>query len=384
MRLYIHIPFCEKKCNYCDFLSFTCDESTKPIYVEALIKEITYYGNIYGRNGINTPVSSVFFGGGTPSILESKYIFSILSAARNSFTIVDNAEITIECNPGTINLLKLSDYMACGINRLSIGLQSADNLELSLLGRIHNFNSFLETYNDARKIGFNNINIDIMSALPGQTIKSYKNTLQKVTELDPEHISAYSLIIEESTPFYKYYEEKPTSSMPPLPDEDTEREMYYLTEEILNKKGYLRYEISNYSKPTYECKHNLGYWTRDEYLGLGLGSSSLLNNERLKNISSLEQYINFTNLNNFEKLIDEKTLLDKHDIYSEYMFLGLRIIDGIDTNDFKKQFGIDINTIYSSEISKLIKEELIIQSQNTLRLSKKGIDVSNYVLSYFV
>ncbi len=386
MRLYIHIPFCAKKCNYCDFLSFTCDESTKSAYVNMLIKEINYYGNLYGRNGINTPVSSVFFGGGTPSILESKYIYSILTAAKDSFNIEENAEITIECNPGTVNLLKLSDYKACGINRLSIGLQSTNNSELLFLGRIHNFNSFLETYNDARKAGFDNINIDIMSALPGQTLDSYKDTLIKITDLEPEHISAYSLIIEEGTPFYDLYEpkSKPSISIPLLPDEDTERGMYYLTEELLNKKGYLRYEISNYSKPSFECKHNLGYWTRDDYLGIGLGSSSLIDNKRLKNISNLQQYMHFIDSNNFVNLIDETISLSKHDIYSEYMFLGLRIIGGIDINNFKKQFGIDIDTIYGGEILKLVHDELLIKSKNILKLSKKGIDVSNYVLSNFI
>ena len=383
MGIYIHIPFCIKKCNYCDFLSFPVDEEIKSSYIKALQKEIADYAKLYGKRSCNDQkiVSSIFFGGGTPSILESKFIYDIMQSITSNFDIEENAEITIECNPGTLNLLKLSDYKHCGINRISIGLQSTNDSELLSLGRVHNYTSFVESYKDARKAGFSNINIDIMSALPGQTISSYTDTLNKVIDFEPEHISAYSLIIEEGTPFHSIYaNNRKNEKYPPLPDEDSERDMYYLTEDILNKNGYNRYEISNYSKKGRECLHNLSYWSRDNYLGLGLGSSSLINNIRYKNISSLSQYIDLHNY----KLIEEKEILTKEDCMSEFMFLGLRKMKGISKSNFKALFNIDINTIYGDQIQKLVNDELICNTSDIIYLTKKGIDVSNFVFYEFI
>lgn len=383
MGIYIHIPFCMKKCNYCDFLSFPVNEEIKPLYVNALKREIDVHAKLYGKESSNDRkiISSIFFGGGTPSILESKFIYDIMQSININFDIEENAEITIECNPGTLNLLKLSDYKYCGINRISIGLQSTNDEELLSLGRIHNYISFVESYNDARKAGFNNINIDIMSALPGQTIPSYTDTLNKVINFEPEHISAYSLIIEEGTPFHDIYANNNKNvKYSPLPDEDSERDMYYLTEELLNKSGYNRYEISNYSKKGYECLHNLSYWDRVNYLGIGLGSSSLINNVRYKNISSLSQYIDLHN----KKLIEEKEILTKEDCMSEFMFLGLRKMKGISKIDFKDLFNIDINTIYGKQIEKLVNDNLIHNTSDIICLTKRGIDVSNFVFSEFI
>lgn len=405
MGIYIHIPFCVKKCNYCDFLSFAADEAVKSLYVEALIKEIRTYGQLYGKNGTiaSSLISSVFFGGGTPSALESECIFKIMSALHDCFDLSPSAEITMECNPGTVNLLKLSDYRNMGINRLSIGLQSACNDELKALGRIHSFEDFIESFKGARKAGFYNINIDIMSALPGQTISSYKKTLDKVLSFEPEHISAYSLIIEEGTPFFNIYNNyKADSGFSPLPDEDTEREMYYMTDELLETKGFNRYEISNYSREGFECKHNLGYWSRSFYLGFGLGASSFVNNLRFKNISDIKNYIdictslspeksnkakNLTISSGYEdKLIDKEELitLSKTDAMAEYMYLGLRKIKGVSISEFFHTFGLKLDSVYGDVLDKHLKYGLIAIVNDNISLTKKGLDISNYILSDFI
>lgn len=261
-------------------------------YIKKLQEEIAYYGAQYGEY----QVSSIFFGGGTPTILEGYQLAAILETVKEHFNITTDAEITVECNPGTLTAGKAEKLVQAGFNRLSMGLQSADDRELQLLGRIHNFAQFLESYDLARKAGFRNINVDLMSALPGQTLKSWQDTLQKVTALRPEHISAYSLIIEEGTPFYERFAEderiREEGGHPRLlPEEDVERQMYELTETFLHTKGYERYEISNYAKPGYECRHNCGYWIRKDYLGLGLGASSLVEHQRFQNTSELKTYL---------------------------------------------------------------------------------------------
>lgn len=403
MGIYIHIPFCVRKCNYCDFLSFPVDEDIKPKYMKALTDEIRAYGKLYGKGGSlgSVVVPSVFFGGGTPSILESKYIYQIMSVLYDCFDFVKVPEITIECNPGTINLLKLSDYSHIGINRLSMGLQSACNDELRALGRIHSYEAFKESFKDARKAGFKNINIDIMSALPGQTLSSYKETLNKVLSYEPEHISAYSLIIEEGTPFFKIYDNyKPDCGYAPLPDEDTEREMYYMTDELLTAKGFSRYEISNYAKCGYECKHNLSYWSRINYLGLGLGASSFIDNVRFKNISDLNRYISIcsgldchninVSDNNTSLYIDSLTdknelvTLSTADAMAEYMYLGLRKINGVSIKGFFDSFGREMSEVYGDILKKHLEYGLISIKDDTISLTKKGIDVSNFVLSDFI
>ena len=283
LELYIHIPFCVQKCKYCDFLSAASNSELREGYVKSLCKKIRAYKNLAEAYH----VVSIFLGGGTPSVLESEQTKEIFVAIYDTFQVDTDAEITTELNPGTVTEEKLKAYIEGGINRLSIGLQSVNDEELRLLGRIHSYEEFVETYKLARKCGFENINIDLISAIPGQTVESWAETLQTVAELNPEHISAYSLIIEEGTPFYERYGEDRAG----LPDEEAERQMYKDTQEILKKYGYHRYEISNYSKEGYECQHNLGYWSRREYLGIGLGAASLLGNYRWTEIAEIEEYL---------------------------------------------------------------------------------------------
>lgn len=378
LGIYIHIPFCVKKCNYCDFVSFTCNNNDFSTYTLALINEIKYYGKIYGKYGINRVISTIYMGGGTPSILPPKLLEEIIIALKNNFNIIDDYEFTIECNPGTLSKEKLLLYKKIGINRLSIGLQSTKASELETLGRIHSYEDFLVSYNLARSLNFKNISIDLMSSLPNQNLDSYKDSLQKIIALKPEHISSYSLIIEEGTPFYEKYNENEEL----LNDEETERKMYYLTKELLHNEGYERYEISNYSKKGMHSRHNSLYWTMDDYLGFGLNSSSFINNERYKNTSTLTEYIEFSN--EPKKQIKDRTLLSDDDFISEFMFLGLRITNGISKSKFKLLTKKDIMNVFETEINKLINEELLISEGDSIRLSDKGIDLSNYVFSHFI
>jgi len=379
LSLYIHIPFCKKKCLYCDFLSAPACAQERESYVKALLREISVMADFCKEY----KVISVFFGGGTPSLLSSLQMERIMRAVRKGYHLCKDAEITVECNPATADLQKLVSYRENGINRLSIGLQSADDAELKALGRIHNYGQFLDTFSFAREAGFDNINIDIMSALPGQTCKSYLHTLECVTGLEPEHISAYSLIIEEGTPFFDRYGENKSDNAPaypPLPDEDSERNMYYDTARVLKKAGYERYEISNYAKKGYECRHNLTYWTGIEYLGLGLGASSYFEGRRYKNTSDMEQYLH----NPIHNIEDEAHVLTKNDKMEEYMFLGLRLKKGVSIHTFKQQFHIALEEVYGDEIEQLKKDGLLLQRSDRLCLSKKGTDVANYVMSHFI
>ena len=406
LELYFHIPFCERKCAYCDFLSAPADLPVRISYIKKLQEEIAYYGAQYGEY----QVSSIFFGGGTPTILEGYQLAAILETVKEHFNITTDAEITVECNPGTLTAGKAEKLVQAGFNRLSMGLQSADDRELHLLGRIHNFAQFLESYDLARKAGFQNINVDLMSALPGQTLKSWQDTLQKVTALRPEHISAYSLIIEEGTPFYERFAEderiREEGGHPRLlPEEDVERQMYELTETFLHTKGYERYEISNYAKPGYECRHNCGYWTRKDYLGLGLGASSLVEHQRFQNTSDLKTYLEQEYLPQCEgqheriaetiQLQEETGLtqtghhihietLDKKSEMEEFMFLGLRLMAGISRQQFEKKFQVTLNSVYGEGLRKLKGEQLIEEVAGYVRLTEHGIDVSNYVLAEFL
>lgn len=427
LELYIHIPFCVKKCQYCDFLSFAADEKTKQIYVEQLVKEIRICGNRMTGQGAKTsfPVISAFIGGGTPSSLDHRHITSIMNAVKENFTFLPEAEITIEANPGTLTAEKLHAYREAGINRLSLGLQSANPSELKALGRIHTWNEFLESFRLARASGFENINIDLMSALPGQSFESYADTLECVVLLEPEHISAYSLIIEEGTPFYEKYssmEEEirkygavrqkgssndptdtashsssgaeilPHSSAPkilPLPDEEEERKMYHYTKEYLAEKGYHRYEISNYSRPGRECVHNMGYWLGTDYLGIGLGAASLAGGERFSVTRDMGQYLALTG----EELAaglqyENRESLTEQEKMEEFMFLGLRLTDGVLARDFEIRFGINIEKIYGEIFGKLMEEGLIQMTgtgdERRYQLTGFGLDVSNCVLAEFL
>ena len=406
LELYLHIPFCERKCAYCDFLSAPADLPVRISYIKKLQEEVAYYGAQYGEY----QVSSIFFGGGTPTILEGYQLAAILETVKEHFNITTDAEITVECNPGTLTAGKAEKLVQAGFNRLSMGLQSADDRELQLLGRIHNFAQFLESYDLARKAGFRNINVDLMSALPGQTLKSWQDTLQKVTALRPEHISAYSLIIEEGTPFYERFAEderiREEGGHPRLlPEEDVERQMYELTETFLHTKGYERYEISNYAKPGYECRHNCGYWTRKDYLGLGLGASSLVEHQRFQNTSDLKTYLEqeyspqcegqHEHIAETIQLQEETGLtqtghhihietLDKKSEMEEFMFLGLRLMAGISRQQFEKKFQVTLNSVYGEVLRKLNGEQIIEEVAGYVRLTEHGIDVSNYVLAEFL
>lgn len=384
LELYIHIPFCVKKCNYCDFLSAPSTQAERQSYVESLCEMIRSYGEIAEAY----LVVSIFVGGGTPSILTGEQMRCIFEAVEDTFTIAEDAEITIEMNPGTVTEEKLAVYKEIGINRLSIGLQSVNDEELKLLGRIHTYQDFLETYRMARKAGFSNVNIDLISAIPGQTTKSWERTLRTVAELCPEHISAYSLIIEEGTPFYELYGEREDTGRgeqnvcectesgqrdgwqekiapKELPSEDEERKMYEDTKSILSEYGYHRYEISNYAKEGYECRHNLGYWNRTEYLGIGSGAASLLNHQRFVQRETPET-------------------LGRQAEMEEYMFLGLRKMEGVSKSRFEAEFSDTMEHVYGNVIETLKEQGLLIEKGDFVRLTERGIDVSNYVMSEFL
>lgn len=378
LELYIHIPFCIKKCQYCDFLSFTAAEDQKQAYIRSLVREIEGY-----EEGGKQKVITIFFGGGTPSIVKAEEIGEIMKAVREKFTVASDAEITLEANPGTLTPEKLNSYRKSGINRLSIGLQSAQNKELELLGRIHTWEAFRESFSYAREAGFQNINIDLMSALPGQTSETWRNTLESVLQLSPEHISAYSLILEEGTPFYERYGEdvkrrEAGKVCRYLPSEEEERQMYYDTAYFLRKAGYQRYEISNYAKRGYECRHNTGYWRRRNYLGLGLGASSLMGKERYCNTRDMELYLKGS------KGTVEREKLTKKDEMEEFMFLGLRLCKGISTEDFRHHFGIAYEQVYGVCTEKLIKEGMLERKGEWLSLTSTGMDISNHVMVKFL
>lgn len=370
LELYIHIPFCVKKCLYCDFLSGPQSKQVIDAYVTALIREIKAHSET------TRVVTSIFLGGGTPSILEATHIQQIFVALREVFQISTDAEITIEANPGTITHEKLKTYKQVGINRISFGLQSANNEELKLLGRIHTFEEFLDGYRLARECGFNNINVDLISAIPKQTLQSWEETLRKVATLGPEHISAYSLIVEEGTPFFAIYGEGGPKECD-LPSEEEERAIYYRTEEILKEAGYDRYEISNYAKAGKECKHNLRYWERKDYLGLGLGASSLMDNIRYNNTENLIEYIEHSAT--LKIITCNKERLTTKEQMEEFVFLGMRKMEGVSRRDFRENFGVSIEECYGQGIKQMLADGLVEESGEYLRLTSKGIDVSNYV-----
>ncbi len=373
MELYIHIPFCIRKCAYCDFLSGPQNKETIDAYVDSLIREIHAHG--IGK------ITSIFLGGGTPSVLSSEQMGRIFDAIRECFVIAEDAEITIEANPGTVTREKLSAYRACGINRISFGLQSVKNEELQLLGRIHTYEAFTESYRLARACGFSNINVDLISAIPKQTVASWEETLQTVIRLKPEHISAYSLIVEEGTPFAKLYG-KGCPKEQDLPDEDAEREMYYLTGKLLKEAGYHRYEISNYAKEGKECRHNIGYWERTDYLGVGLGAASLLDNVRYTNTTDLTEYLRYADWP--DRLRRQKEVLSVTEQMEEFFFLGLRKTEGISLSEFEALYGEPLMVRYGEQIERLRQEGLLEVQGNRMRLTHRGVDVSNYVFSEFI
>lgn len=376
--VYIHIPFCMKKCFYCDFVSYANKEDMIEKYIKALEKEI----KIKAEENKLLKINTIYIGGGTPSFIDSKHIVYIINAIKESFNVKENAEITIEVNPRTVTKNKLEDYIKCGINRISIGLQTTNNELLKQIGRIHTYEQFLETYNLIRMVGFNNINVDLMLALPNQTIKDLEDSLNKVIMLKPEHISVYSLILEEKTKLYDLVE----SGKLELLDESIERNMYWKVKNILEQNGYKHYEISNFAKQGYESKHNLNCWNQEEYLGMGVAAHSYLNNKRYSNTENLEQYINKLLdeegiKNDIVTVHEEQTLEDKQ---KEYMLLGLRKIEGVKISDFKNKFVQNPIYIFRKELDKLVKEDLIQVEDNNIKLTKKGLDLANLVFEEFV
>lgn len=373
LEIYLHIPFCVKKCNYCDFLSAPASEEVQARYMKALAAELS----AASREAFGHEVVSVFIGGGTPSVADARLLCALLDILRQQYRLLPEAEITIEMNPGTADWEKLSLYRKAGINRLSIGLQSASDEELRRLGRIHTFEDFLSTYRLARLAGFSNINVDLMSALPGQSLASYENTLKKILALTPppEHISAYSLIVEEGTPFYRMQE---TGELH-LPDEDQEREMYYRTGALLEAAGYRRYEISNYARRGYECLHNKGYWKRTEYLGFGIGAASLFEEKRFRNSADLNKY-----LADPLGCRGEEEILSEADQMEEFLFLGLRLMEGITEESFFKKFHRSLMQVYGEVIRRNECDGLLEYREGRLRLTGRGIDISNYVLAQFL
>ena len=401
LGIYIHIPFCVQKCYYCDFLSAAAPQEEIENYINALTEEIEKTAPFYGSYEADT----IFLGGGTPSILTTTQLGRIMKALQRNFFVSKDAEITIESNPGTLDIEKLHCYREYRVNRLSIGLQSTEDRELQLLGRIHKVDDFLNNFQAARQAGFQNINIDIMSALPDQTVISYKNTLQTVACLQPEHISAYSLIVEEGTPLEQMVTEWKENNFHTLPEEDQERQMYYDTKEILHSYGYERYEISNYAKPHCQCRHNLKYWKRENYLGLGLGAASMVENVRWKNIENLKEYMSFwqsaapsitqstvpptankqeLHIDRWKVGIREIQKLSVEEQMEEFMFLGLRCTKGIEIKAFRDCFHRDIQDVYGKVLDKWIAQNILIRQEGRIYFSDKGFDVSNYILSDFI
>ena len=394
LGLYLHFPFCVRKCRYCDFLSFPSDEAGREIYLERLKEEIKARGAVYQDYNIET----LFIGGGTPSLMTGQQLTELLDTVRVSFHVSPVGEWTMECNPGTTDAETLRIYRNAGINRLSFGLQSMNDEELKYLGRIHTAKQFEENYQAARRVGFENINIDLMSALPGQTTASWLDTLNKAAALEPEHLSAYSLIIEEGTPFWDLYGDDRSdeanadgiiadggagqqgkAAIPALPDEDSERQMYHLTKRILAEKGYARYEISNYARKGFECRHNLIYWQRKDYLGLGLGAASMVGNRRFSNVSDMTGYMHDWSYCQ-EEILDRKVQIE------ETMFLGLRCTAGVSDRMFTEKFGQSMMDIYGDIIRKYLSEGFLIYnpSDGRLAFSEAGTDVSNWILSDFL
>lgn len=361
LELYVHIPFCVRKCGYCDFLSAPAGQEVQRAYVEQLVREIRNEEALSG----DYEAATVFFGGGTPSILDPDLFLRILEELKRRFSFQPDAEITVEANPGTVDRDRLLRYRKAGVNRLSFGLQSADNRELKLLGRIHTWETFLESWYLAREAGFTNLNVDLMSALPGQTVEGYRETIRKVQSLSPEHISAYSLILEEGTPFYERY----AGQSGLLPSEDEERQMYYDTRALLKAAGYERYEISNYAKPGFACRHNMGYWERRDYKGFGIGAASLLENVRYANQRSLPEYLKGNTEGTVKKLTPQA-------VREEYFFLGLRMMKGVDPGIYEAYYG--------PLFQKLQEQKLLQRKAGRVCLTDRGIDVSNYVLAQFL
>ncbi|EOU1489529.1 MAG: radical SAM family heme chaperone HemW [Clostridium perfringens] len=373
ISLYIHIPFCAQKCLYCDFPSFARKDHLRKVYIEALNKEIISLREKHNNLEINT----IFIGGGTPSVLEADELECLLKEVAK-LNMAKYIEYSMECNPGNLTEEKLEVMKKYGVNRISMGLQAKQDNLLKGLGRIHNYKTFKENFLLAKKVGFNNINVDLMFGLPNQRLNEWEETLREIISLEPAHISAYSLIIEEGTAFYNLYENDKLK----LPTEEEERKMYHLAKKILEENGFNQYEISNYAKERKECRHNLAYWNMDNWIGVGSAAASYINGKRIKNISSVEEYIN--SINEKGEAVEEIINNSKNDNMEEFMFMGLRKINGIDENEFKKRFSMNINDVYGEILNKYIDEGLLIRESGRIFLSEKGIEISNVIMADFL
>ena len=384
LGIYVHIPFCKRKCKYCDFVSFENHDEFFKKYIDKVIEEIDYcfQKESFKYNELNlgmlsqTKVNTIYFGGGTPSIINEKYIGQILEKIKEMFDICSDTEITIEINPGTISKEKLEYYKSIGINRLSIGLQSAENRLLSLIGRIHSYEEFLDAYKLARECGFENINVDLMLALPTQTVDELVQSLIKVINLSPEHISLYSLILEEGTKLEKEINEGKLF----LVSDELERKMYWKSKKMLEKNKYAQYEISNFSKKGYESKHNMNCWNQNEYIGFGVAAHSYINDIRFSNECDFDKYLSESFDESFS--INEKQTIE--DKVKEYMMLGFRKMDGIRISKFEEKFGINPLLAFRFEIEKLVKQDLIEIDLDNIKLTQKGLDFANTVFEEFV
>lgn len=372
LGIYIHIPFCARKCNYCDFLSAPETRETKEHYLDLLDREMQLYKEIVSAREVDT----LFIGGGTPSFLEEDLTDKLLCSVKKWIPLENLNEFTIECNPNSVTGEKLRLYKEAGVTRISLGMQSACDEELKKLGRLHSVKEFEKAYELVRNHGFERVNIDVMAAIPGQTIESYKRTLEYVMRLSPEHISSYSLIIEEGTPFYEMYRENP-----PV-DEDTDRQMYDLTKNILGQHGYHRYEISNYAREGQECRHNLKYWQGGEYLGLGLGASSCMEHERWSNVRGLTDYED--RICRGQKPIEQTEKLSNEEEMAEFMFLGLRCMEGVSADRFEKRFHCSMEDRYGKVLHKYDSMGLMRFANGNWQLTEHGIDVSNHIFADFL
>lgn len=373
ISLYIHIPFCAQKCLYCDFPSFARKDHLRKAYIEALNKEIISLREKHN----NLEINNIFIGGGTPSVLEADELECLLKEVAK-LNMAKDIEYSMECNPGNLTEEKLEVMKKYGVNRISMGLQAKQDNLLKGLGRIHNYKTFKENFLLAKKVGFNNINVDLMFGLPNQRLNEWEETLREIISLEPAHISAYSLIIEEGTAFYNLYENDKLK----LPTEEEERKMYHLAKKILEENGFNQYEISNYAKEGKECRHNLAYWNMDNWIGVGSAAASYINGKRIKNISSVEGYIN--SINEKREAVEEIINNSKNDNMEEFMFMGLRKINGIDENEFKNRFSMNINDVYGEILNKYIDEGLLIRKSGRIFLSEKGIEISNIIMADFL
>lgn len=387
LSLYLHVPFCVRKCYYCDFLSAPAAEGERDRYVRLLLTEIALCSRVYGRRQVDT----VFFGGGTPSLLSAGQLQALMDGIREGFSLLPEAEVSMEANPGTVTPESLAGYRRAGVNRLSLGVQSFSDRELALIGRIHSAAQAREAVAMARAAGFSNLNLDLISALPGQKLSDWERNLRAAAELSPEHLSCYSLILEEGTAFARM-------SLPSFPDEEEDREMVHFTKAFLQEQGYARYEISNYARPGHECRHNLGYWRRHEYLGLGLGSSSLVGEERFHNPAELPRYAELMeraeavqNRDVFEPqgteqdreilslLHEERAALGVPEQMEEFMFLGLRLSAGVSEEEFARAFGQRIDAVYGPVLARQEREGLLVRSGGRIFLTDRGLDLEDYV-----